>query len=309
MTLRIRTDGSARSDLNQNYIDGQGQGGYGLLDTWGGTEGLFGLGGKNKDLKEVLTNPDTKYTPGEGYNLNWWQKNISKITDQDIYNARRSEEVRDLRKKYGDKAEINNIDIDGTTTVAGLSKQIIEAENITELTKSLNRLGPEGAVAIAKLKKNGNLSSDDLLSATEAVKKTIKDKDPDVINARAAQQQATAASKATIQGAEDAREFQKSQALIANKMADRTATFQESQQTFQQNQAAEQARNRWDDKREARRESALRRELNAENNAMQMQLEYSRLAQADATRSQDRKDKAIMALLSGLGNLGAGFTI
>lgn len=291
MTLRIRTDGSARSDLNQNYIDGQGQGGYGLLDTWGATEGLFGLGGKNKDLKEILTNPDTKYTPGEGYKLNWWQKNISKITDQDVYNARRSDEVRDLRKTYGDQAELNNIDIDGTTTLAGLSKQIEEAESITELTKSLNRLGPEGAVAIAKLKKNGNLSSDELLSATEAVKRAINDKNPDVIAQRAAAAQSRKASQATIDSAASDR------------------SFRETQQEFQQNQAAEQARNRWDDKREARRESALRRQLNAENNAMQMQLEYSRLAQADETRAQDRKDKAIMALLSGLGNLGAGFTI
>ena len=42
---------------------------------------------------------------------------------------------------------------------------------------------------------------------------------------------------------------------------------------------------------------------------MQLQLEYARLAQSDRQRAADRKDKAIMALLSGLGNLGAGFTI
>ena len=42
---------------------------------------------------------------------------------------------------------------------------------------------------------------------------------------------------------------------------------------------------------------------------MQMQLEYARLAQSDRQRTADRKDKAIMALLGGLGNLGAGFTI
>ena len=65
----------------------------------------------------------------------------------------------------------------------------------------------------------------------------------------------------------------------------------------------------WNDKKEGRLNRAQEMRINAENNAMQMQLEYSRLAQADATRSQDRKDKAIMALLGGLGNLGAGFTI
>jgi len=40
-----------------------------------------------------------------------------------------------------------------------------------------------------------------------------------------------------------------------------------------------------------------------------MNLEYARLSQADANRAQDRKDKAIMALLGGLGNMAAGFTI
>jgi hypothetical protein len=65
----------------------------------------------------------------------------------------------------------------------------------------------------------------------------------------------------------------------------------------------------WNDKKEGRLNRAQEMRMNAENNAMQMQLEYSRLAQADANRSQDRKDKAIMALLGGLGNLAAGFTI
>ena len=60
---------------------------------------------------------------------------------------------------------------------------------------------------------------------------------------------------------------------------------------------------------EGRLDRNLQRQLAAENNKMQMQLEYSRLAQADRQRTADRKDKAIMALLGGLGNLGAGFTI
>ena len=40
-----------------------------------------------------------------------------------------------------------------------------------------------------------------------------------------------------------------------------------------------------------------------------MNLEYARLAQADRNRAQDRKDKAIMMLMQGLGNLGTAFTI
>jgi len=53
----------------------------------------------------------------------------------------------------------------------------------------------------------------------------------------------------------------------------------------------------------------LDKQMNAENNKMQLQLEYARLAQSDRQRTADRKDKAIMALLGGLGNLAAGFTI
>lgn len=105
------------------------------------------------------------------------------------------------------------------------------------------------------------------------------------------------------------RTFRKDEAEKANTLANRVQTSAEATQRFNESQAAQNAQNRWDDKREARREDALTREMNAENNAMQMQLEYSRLAQADATRAQDRKDKAIMALLGGLGNLGAAFTI
>ena len=40
-----------------------------------------------------------------------------------------------------------------------------------------------------------------------------------------------------------------------------------------------------------------------------MNLEYARLQQADRNKAQDRKDKAIMMLMQGLGNLGTAFTI
>lgn len=65
----------------------------------------------------------------------------------------------------------------------------------------------------------------------------------------------------------------------------------------------------WQDRQEGRKERALTRELNAENNAMQMQFQYAQLAQSERVRAQERKDKAIMALISGLGNLGAAFAI
>ena len=60
----------------------------------------------------------------------------------------------------------------------------------------------------------------------------------------------------------------------------------------------------WADKQEGRRQTALQLQMNAENNRMTTQLEYARLSQQDRQNAQDRKDKAIMMLMQGLGNLG-----
>lgn len=51
------------------------------------------------------------------------------------------------------------------------------------------------------------------------------------------------------------------------------------------------------------------RRMTMETNQQQLQLEYARMAQQDKYRAQDKKDKALMMLLQGLGNLGAAFTI
>ena len=66
-----------------------------------------------------------------------------------------------------------------------------------------------------------------------------------------------------------------------------------------------------EDRRDARQrlDLAEQRKDSLELRRDNMNLEYARLSQADANRAQDRKDKAIMALLGGLGNMAAGFTI
>ena len=66
-----------------------------------------------------------------------------------------------------------------------------------------------------------------------------------------------------------------------------------------------------DDARDNRQDKRLAqdRRLTAETNQMQLQLEYARLAQSEKNRLQDRKDRAIMTLISGLGNLGAAFAV
>ena len=105
------------------------------------------------------------------------------------------------------------------------------------------------------------------------------------------------------------RTFRQTEATKANTLANRVQTSAESTQRFQEQLAADNARNRWEDKRQNRAENALTRQINSENNLMQMQLEYARLAQSDQQRTADRRDQAIMALLGGLGNLGAAFTV
>jgi len=72
-----------------------------------------------------------------------------------------------------------------------------------------------------------------------------------------------------------------------------------------------EAENLRQDRRDARQELQLaeQRKDELELRRDNMNLEYARLSQADKYKAQDRKDKAVMMLLQGLGNLGAGFTI
>jgi len=98
-------------------------------------------------------------------------------------------------------------------------------------------------------------------------------------------------------------------ARASKKVRERTEKKTEKAETKEQNRYDESIRRDERIRSEGRLDRNLERQLSAENNKMQMQLEYARLAQADRQRTADRKDKAIMALLGGLGNLGAGFTI
>lgn len=63
-------------------------------------------------------------------------------------------------------------------------------------------------------------------------------------------------------------------------------------------QAAENSANR-----------AADRLATVETNRMNLQLQYAQMAQTERMRAQDRKDKAIMTLISGLTNLGSAFTV
>ena len=70
-----------------------------------------------------------------------------------------------------------------------------------------------------------------------------------------------------------------------------------------------QEKRAFNESKERRLDRQLEREMSAENNMMQMNLEYARLERADKRDSQDRKDRAILTLIQGLGNLGTAFTV
>lgn len=65
------------------------------------------------------------------------------------------------------------------------------------------------------------------------------------------------------------------------------------------------------DRKDARADldRAENRRLTAETNQMNMQLKYAQLAANDRYRREDKREKALLTLLNGLGNLGAAFTI
>lgn len=170
----------------------------------------------------------------------------------------------------GTGIDTSNLTLGGNRTVADLKAEM--SSLLTTGQAAQQYAGMAGA-SLSDIKPGSTLSS--ITQLAQTLKKTNKDK------------------------AERKTERKENAALEYSKSRDR-----ERDRRY----ALEQER-MWNDKKEGRLNRAQEMRMNAENNAMQMQLEYSRLAQADATRAQDRKDKAIMALLGGLGNLAAGFTI
>ena len=59
----------------------------------------------------------------------------------------------------------------------------------------------------------------------------------------------------------------------------------------------------------ARLERLEERKMNMELRGDEMKFKYAQLAQQDRLARQDKKDRAMMALIQGLGNLGAAFTV
>ena len=92
-------------------------------------------------------------------------------------------------------------------------------------------------------------------------------------------------------------------------LAQQTLALQRDTQSFNQQMAAENNRNRWQDRKDQREERLLTRQLNAQTSADNLQLQYAQLESQERRDAKDRKDRAILTLLEGLRSLGTAFTI
>lgn len=257
-------------------------------------DGANVFGRRRQVIKDIIEkNPGIASTMDSNgkFDIPWHDRTFGGVTDSDIAKELALRDQR-LRKtsELGKTATDLDVDYNTTTSQSDLRKKVAEAQNVKSLKGDLKGMDGGGEI-IKRLEASGNLNSDALQIEKTRLQKRIKDTDPDTILARTLQRQQITSSQNADTRAADA------------------LTLQGQQLTFEQNRAAENDRNRWDDKRERREENALTRQMNAENNAMQMQLEYSRLAQQERQNSRDRKDKALMVLLQGFNNLTAGFTV
>ncbi len=253
-------------------------------------DGLNWTGGRRRLINDIISKNPTMDSDGK-FNISWNDRFFGGVNDDDIAKALALKDQR-LRKtsELGQTAADLDVNYDTTTSQSDLRKKVAEAQNVKRLEGDLKGMDGGGEI-IKRLEASGNLNSDALQIEKTRLQKLIKDTDPGTILARTLQRQQITSS-------------QNADARAADSLA-----LQGRQLSFEQTQAAENARNRWDDKREQREQNAMTRQMNAENNAMQMQLEYSRLAQQERQNSRDRKDKALMVLLQGFNNLTAGFTV
>ena len=293
--LPLRTTASGRDKFLQNYVDNKGR----------GNSSIF-----SKDRKDRLAKiRDTaEFDPiSGGYNLNPFQKHVLGITDQDIFNAKRSAEVEAYNQVYGGDYKTLGLGdrIPGGQDLAVTRSKIADAleykDQAPKLKQQLAQVGGgHGIAALQKLGKNPSLleMQGALTTAQRQWEENPANETSGLQIVRNAKEQQLEATKA-----------QTLEATRANELANKSLGIQESSASFQAQLAAENARNRWEDKRQNRVENALTRQMNAENNAMQMQLEYSRLAQADQNRADDRREQIILMLVQGLSNLGMGLTV
>ena len=237
------------------------------------------------DIDENARREALTYRPGKGRKKEWGDHIGDLFTGRGAAMDKATEDayVAELKRRYGvsvdDLNQTNGVDIGPITKDTDrdiLTQKIEKAKILQADIKAANRFAAQNNVIVDPKKFN---TPDSIITEVNRV-----------VTEKAEAKEAAKETKEQTRRDEDVA-WKKNRTTVQDKRYD-----------------LEQQR-MWENRQANRKDRALTQQMNAENNAMQMQLEYSRLAQADATRAQDRKDKAIMALLSGLGNLAVGFTV
>tara|TARA_R100001443_G_scaffold46549_1_gene59369 strand:- start:787 stop:1764 length:978 start_codon:yes stop_codon:yes gene_type:complete len=294
-------------------------------------EGSTNLGGwkdlqqsRSDAIEELITrNPGIASTLKNGkFDIDWGYRNLRGVTDADVAKAL-AVRAQDLRANsvIGQEAELLGIgrSVDGSgfkgegydtlTSDADLinmvaKKKKYEAE-APELKSRLTGVG--GGHGTAELKALGDNPT--LMQMQEALTKAERAWEVDERNDT---------SDTNILRAARAKDLL--QATRANDLAQDTLAMKERGMRLNTDTARVKAANDKElamykiraaeiEAQRARQDNAALRASDSEARQMQMQFEYARLAQQDRQARQDKKDRAMMMLLQGLGNLGAAFTI
>lgn len=209
---------------------------------------------------------------------NWWDRLMNKSTEE-LTNAKMKTIADDLRKRV----EVQNIiDKGGSVNVNDSIVSIRNRDNeLLDLDKARDGASLYGYSAEVADLPTARLVNAKVLQLREA---ELERKSNEIGGAKYNAKQAEDRQNAAIEY-RDSRD-------------DRLEEIRQQTRTDQLSREKQGDLNRLQD-----------RQLSAQNNQMMMQLEYARMSQADRQRTADRKDQAIMALLGGLGNLGAAFTV
>lgn len=260
--------------------------------------GLFGLDVENVAKNEVWDPTKGGYKEDVGDRFgNWIVGALSGGSDRkaEIDALVKAAHIKNLEDTYG-------ADIDKYGTVQGMetiSRDDLAKLDSAELNRKLLR-NKSTKDALSYVTEAYGIDPSEFAGITDPA--TIKGKGAKQYNKNQENKGETKYQQRRQESKDDSAALLKEQ----NSRADALLRAQNNRQDFlleQQNLRADRR------DAQARLDRLENRRMTADTNRMSMQLEYDRMAQNDLYRQQDKKDKALMMLLQGLGNLGAAFTI
>jgi hypothetical protein len=262
-----------------------------------------------KEIDRIIENPNNFNATGD-YKGRWQDRFAVAPINEERVIERRGEirDFKDLKLIKQDKdlvAKASRFDITPKAgdTVESLKQQIETKEKIAQATGLIRRSGPAAeGIKAPKTLEEANVLIEELkpIAASNLGDKT------------GAGQRAIAAHQSVLDTDESSRKSSAASIRASDEQiaASQAATKLAALQTRNKQALAEYElkANRYENDMR-RNENNLDRAARAEEGAMRMELEYARLAQDDREDKQARKDKMMMMMLQGLGNMGAGFTI